>query len=77
MKLQQIFWNKKSNVFTKEAKQTALSANDDKTIQQINSSKTYEYGTNKEIIYNNDSIKCNDIIKQYKKWLMMILEQKT
>ena len=46
-KLQQTFRSKKHNVFTEEANKIALSANDDKKIQLIESIVTHAYGTNK------------------------------
>ena len=44
-----------------------MSDNDDKRIQPIDSIETYAYGTKKEIIHRKEEMKCNNIIKQYKK----------
>ena len=44
----------------------ALSANDNKRIQSIDSIKTYAYGTSKDLIYKKGKTKCNNIIKQCK-----------
>ena len=44
----------------------ALSSNDDKRIQSIDSTKKYVYGMNKDLVYKKEEIKCNNIIKQYK-----------
>ena len=44
-----------------------LSSNDDKRMQGIDSMATYAYGTNKDLVCNKEGIKCNNIIKQYKK----------
>ena len=51
-----------------------LSSNDDKRMQSIESIETYEYGTSKDIVSEKEYIKCNNIIKQYKKrvYLMML-----
>ena len=49
---------------TEEVYKIALSANDDKRIQSIDSIETYAYGTSKELIYKNEEIKLNNIIKQ-------------
>ena len=46
-KLQQTFRSKKHNVFTEEVNKIALSANDDKKIQLIESIVTHAYGTSK------------------------------
>ena len=44
----------------------AVSCNDDKRIQSINSIETYAYGMNKDLVYKKEEIKCNNIMKQYK-----------
>ena len=36
-------------------------------MQSIDSIKIYEYGMNKNLISENKEIKCNNIIKRYKK----------
>ena len=41
----------------------ALSANDDKRIQSIDSVETYAYRTNEETLHQKEDIKCNSIIK--------------
>ena len=56
----------------------ALSAKDYKRIQPIDLIDTYAYGTRKDLECKKQEIKCNNIIKQYKKWLtLMILQKKT
>ena len=35
-------------------------------MQSIDSIETYAYGTNKDLVSENEEIKCNNIIKQYK-----------
>ena len=45
LKSQQSFRSKKYNVFTKEVNQIALSANDDKRVQSVDTIETYAYGT--------------------------------
>ena len=42
-----------------------MSANDDKTMQSIDSIKTYAYWTNKEIIHKKEETECINIRKQY------------
>ena len=34
----------------------------------IDSIKTYVYGTSKDLVSEKEKIKCNNIIKQYKKY---------
>ena len=51
------------NVFTEEINEIALSSNDDKRIQPIDSIETYAYGTNEGIIHRQEKMKCSNIIK--------------
>ena len=46
----------------------ALSWNDDKRMESINSIETYAYGMSKGLISEIEYIECNDIIKQYKNY---------
>ena len=74
----QRFRSEKLNVFTTETNKTVLNSNDDKRIQSIDWVETYAFGTSKDIVCQKEEIKCNNIIKQYRKWLtMMILQKKT
>ena len=45
----------------------ALSSNDDKRIQQIDSMEIYAYGASKVLVSDKEDIKCSNIIKQYQK----------
>ena len=65
-KMQQRFRSETHIVFTEETNKIALSANDDKRIQSIDSIETYAIGTSKDLACKNRKIKCNNIIKQYK-----------
>ena len=38
-------------------------------MQLIDSIETYVYGTSKDLVIDKEDIKCNNIIKRYKKWL--------
>ena len=49
-KTQQRFKNKWHNVFTEEINKIALSSNDDKRMQSIDSIETYAYGTSKDLV---------------------------
>ena len=66
LKTQQRFRSEKHNVFTEEINKIALSSNDDKRMQSIDSIETYAYGMNKDLVCKEKEIKCNNIIKQYK-----------
>ena len=49
-KTQQRFKNKWHNIFTEETNKIALSSNDDKRNQSIDSIETYAYGTSKDLV---------------------------
>ena len=66
MKTQQKFKIERYNVFTEEINKIALSSNDDKRMQSIDSIETYPYGTSKDLVSEKEVIKCNNIIKRYK-----------
>ena len=65
LKTRQRFKSKSHNAFTEEINKIALSSNDDKRIQAIDSIEAYAYETNKDLIREKEEIKCNNIIKQY------------
>ena len=47
-------------------------------MQSIDSIETNSYGTSKDLVSVKEEIKCSNIIKQYKKWLtLMVLQKKT
>ena len=66
LKTQQRFENEKHNVFTEEVNKNALSSNDDERMQSIDSIETYEYGSTKDLVCEEEETKCNNIIKQCK-----------
>ena len=45
-------------------------------MQSINSIKTYVYGTIKNLVNEKEETKCNNIIKRYKKSLILMMLQK-
>ena len=59
LKRQQRFRIEKHNVFTKNINKIALSSNDDKIIQSINSVETFAYGTSKDLISKKEELKCS------------------
>ena len=71
IKITATFKSKKHNVFNKEVNKIAQNANDDETIQLIDSIETidsrYAYGITEEIIHKKEGIKCIGIINQYEK----------
>ena len=76
LKTQQIFKSERHNVFTGEISKIASSSNGNKKIQLIDLVETYAYGMNKGLICKKEEIICNNIIKQYKKILTLIILQK-
>ena len=42
-------------------------------MQSIGSIETYAYGTSKDLVSDRENIKCNSIIKWYKKWLTLVV----
>ena len=78
LKTQQSFKSERDNAFTEEINRIALNSNDDKRMQSIDSIETNSYGTSKDLVSVKEEIKCGNIIKQYKKWLtLMVLQNKT
>ena len=65
LKTEQRFKNEKDNVFTEEIKSIALSSNDNKIMQSINSTETYTHRTSKDLVCKKEEIKCNNKINQY------------
>ena len=63
----QRFRSEKLNVFTTETNKTVLRSNDDKRIQSIDSVETYAFGTSKDIVCQKEELKCNIIIRKYRK----------
>ena len=65
LKTQQRFKSEK-HIFTEEIKKIALSKNDDKRMQSIDSIEMYTCGTIKDLVSEKEEIKCNNIRKRYK-----------
>ena len=66
LKIQPKFRSDKHNVYTEETDKIALSWNDDRKMQSINSKETYTHGTSKDLVCKKGEIKCDNIMKQYK-----------
>ena len=58
------FKSERHNAFTEEINKIALSSNDDKTMQSIDSMETYPHGMIKNLIRKKEKIKRVSIIKQ-------------
>ena len=67
LKTQQIFKSERHNVFIEEISKIVLSSNEEKRMQSIDFMETYAYGMSKDLISEKEEIKCNSIIKGYKK----------
>ena len=52
---------------TEEVNKIALSANNDKRIQSIDSVETYAFGTSKDLLCKREKTKYNNTIKKCKK----------
>ena len=66
LKIHQRFKSEKHSVFTEEINNIALSSNDEKRMQSIDSTETYAYETSKDLVSEKEEIKCNNIIRLYK-----------
>ena len=66
LKTKQSFRSEEHNVFTEEINKIALSSNDDKTMQSIDSIEKYAYGINKDLVCKKQKISFSNTIKQYK-----------
>ena len=66
LKTQQRFKSERHDVFTEEINKIALSSNDDKRMQSIDSIETYAYGMSKDLICKKEKIKRISIIKKSK-----------
>ena len=51
----------------------SLTSNDDKRIKPINAMDAYAYGRSKYLVSDKEEIKCNNIVKPYKKWLTLMM----
>ena len=67
LKIPQRFESERYNVFAKEMNKIALSSNDDKRMQSIDLIETYAHRISKDLVCKKEEIKCNNVIKQYKK----------
>ena len=61
LKSQQRFKSETHNVFTEEINKIAISSNDYKRMQSIDSIVTYAHGTNKDLVSEKEVIKCSNI----------------
>ena len=66
LKTPQRFESERHNVFIEEINKIALSSNDDKRVQSINSIETYVCGMNKDLVCKKEEIECNITTEQHK-----------
>ena len=71
MKTQQRFKKDRHNVLSEEINKIALSSNDDKRMESIDSIKTYAYGMSKDLVSEKEVIKCNNIKDDTKVLIML------
>ena len=64
------------NTFTEEINKIALSSSDNKRMQSIVSIETFAYGTSRDLVSEKEEIKCNNILKRYKKWLTLMMQKR-
>ena len=62
LKIQQRFKSERHNIFTEKIKKIALSSNDDKRMQSIDSIETYAYGTSKDLVSDKEEVECSNIL---------------
>ena len=63
LKTQQRFKSERHNFFTEEINEIALSSNENKRMQSIDSIEGYAYGISKDLVSEKRETKCNNIIK--------------
>ena len=66
LKTQQRFKSERHIVFIGEINKIALSSDDDKRMQSTDSTETYVYRMNKNLLCKEEQIKCDNILNQYK-----------
>ena len=59
--------SERHNLFTKEINSNTISLNDYTRMQSINLME--RYGTSKDLVSEKEEIKCNNIIKRFKKMI--------
>ena len=69
---------KSVNVFTEEINKIALSSNDDKRMQSIDSIEAFADSTSNDLLWKKkkEELKCNNIIKQHKNVLLWLYYKK-
>ena len=72
-----MFKSNRHNVFTEEINKIALSSNDNKRIQSIDSIEIYTYVTIKDLVTGKEETKSRKMIKQYKLWWFFLKKHKS
>ena len=72
LKTQQGFKSERHNVVTEEINKIALSWNDDKRMQSIDSIEDYAYGTSKDLVSEKEEIEhYNKMIQKWLTWMIL------
>ena len=66
LKPQQRFKSNKHIAFTREIRKIALTSNDDRRMQSIDSIEKYAHGLSKDLIWKKEKIELINLIKHYK-----------
>ena len=77
-KIKKVLEVKSVNVFTEEINKIALSSNDDKRMQSIDSIEAFADGTSNDLLWKKkkEELKCNNIMKQHKNVLLWLYYKK-
>ena len=65
LKTRKRFKSERHNVFTEDINNIALSSNNDKITQSIDSIETYALGMRKDLVSEKEEIKCSSLITYY------------
>ena len=65
MKTQQRFKSERHDVFTEEINKIVLSANDDRWMESADLKEIYKYETKKDLVSDEEVIKCHSIKNRY------------
>ena len=73
LKTHQRFTSEGHIVFTEEIHTIALGSNDAKRTKSTDSLETHAYQTSKDLLSEKKELKCNNITKQYKRGLTLVM----
>ena len=73
LKTQQKLKSERHHVFTKKINNIAWSSVGGKKMQSVDSIETHAYGTSQVLVSEKETLKCNNIITRYTKWLTFMI----